>query len=58
MTTSVTVKANHGWSVDVTPIDVKSGEKGHTVQVPADNEQTFYVHSTQDLLIHEVQPDE
>lgn len=49
MTTTITVKT-HAWEVDVTPSDT-----GTTVRVPAESEQTFHVHSSADLLIHEVQ---
>lgn len=49
MTTTVTVKT-HAWEVDVTPSDGSP-----TVRVPAESEQTFHVHSSADLLIHEVQ---
>ena len=58
MTTTVIVKANHGWPVDVTPKRPDGGEAGPTVRVAANSEQTFCVHSSQDLLIHEVQPNE
>lgn len=61
MTTTITVKANHGWPVRVTPLDPKTGEvdpQGQVQIVPKDSEQTFHVHSTRDLLIHEMQPDE
>jgi hypothetical protein len=58
MTTTVIVKANHGWPVAVTPIDTKTGEKRIAVSVAPNTEQMFHVHSGQDLLIHEVQPEE
>ncbi|MEW6258110.1 MAG: hypothetical protein AB1592_19320 [Pseudomonadota bacterium] len=61
MTTNVVVKANHGWPVDVTPKDPKTGaplQHYPTVRVESGEEQTFYVHSGMDLHVHEVQPDE
>lgn len=61
MTTKVIVEANHGWPVRVTPLNPKTGEadeQGRVETVPAGAQMTFYVHSTRDLLIHEVQPDE
>lgn len=58
MTTTVVVKANHGWPVDVTATDPKSGEKSWTQRVEPNTEQTFHAHSGADLLIHEVQPSE
>lgn len=63
MTTTVVVKANHGWPVRVTTIDKNSaGEpvanQSEPIVVPPDGEHTTYVTSTRDLLIHEIQPDE
>lgn len=60
MTTTVVVKANHGWPVDVTPLDPKTGAMDtlRKVRVGPGMEQMFCVHSSQDLRIHEVQPDE
>lgn len=58
MTTTVIVKANHGWPVDVTRKDPETGSVVSVERVDPDTEQTFYVHNAQDLLIHEVQPDE
>jgi hypothetical protein len=59
MTTTVIVKANHGWPVRVTakPVAPATGDDRVEV-VDAGNERSFIVHSTQDLLIHEIQPDE
>lgn len=57
MTTKVTVFAAHGWPVDVTPI-TPTGARYPTIRVQPGATGDFYVHSTQDLLIHEVQPDE
>lgn len=60
MTTSIVVKANHGWPVKVTKLDPKSGAPLEflTEMVEANTERTVYCHNSQDLLIHEVQPDE
>ncbi len=58
MTTTVIVKANHGWPVLVSAKDPKTGAAGSVQRVDANTERTFYVHSSQDLVIHEVQPDE
>ncbi len=58
MTTTVKVEANHGWPVDVTPVNPKTGELSAVQRVEKNTERTFYVHSGMDLLIHEVQPEE
>ncbi len=58
MTTSVAVKALHGWPVDVTARDPRTGDAAWTRRVERGTEQTFAVHSGADLVIHEVQPDE
>lgn len=58
MTTTVVVKANHGWPVDVTAKYPKSGETVWTQRVEPNTERVFCVHSSADLHIHEVQPDE
>ena len=59
MTTRVTVEANHGWPVRVEHINPKTGEPIHPATfVPAAAKQEFYIHSTMDLRIHEVQPNE
>lgn len=56
MTTKVTVDAHAGWPVDVTPM--RGGVAvSQTERVPANETRDFYVHSTQDLHIREVQPD-
>lgn len=59
MTTTITVKANHGWPVDVhgygpdgTPFANYGG------RVAAGETQDFFCHSGMDLRIHEVQPAE
>ena len=56
MTTSVTVEAHH-WAVDVTyikPEEQLFGDAVTTVRVPKDTKQVFYVHSGNDIRIHEV----
>lgn len=63
MTTTVKVSATHGWPVDVTPIFTQpvGGDgpvEGLSQRVPAGETAIFYVHSHQDLRIHEVQPHE
>lgn len=71
MTTAVVVKAHHGWPVKITKIDPKTGEPlvqvnsvtgepyTHPAEiVPPNSERTVYVHSGQDILVHEVQPGE
>lgn len=55
MTTTVTVKANHGWPVDVTAIN---GDNESTTRVPAGETKDFIVFDGQDLRVHEVQPRE
>lgn len=57
MTTEVIVKANHGWPVLVTPIAIGGGYVAPESTVEPGAERSFFVHSSQDLLIHEVQPD-
>ena len=57
MTTTVLVKANHGWPVRVIPVTADGGLTGPVQMVEPDHEGSFSVHSGQDLLIHEVQPD-
>ncbi len=59
MTTSVTVKANHGWPVRVTGVHSKTGEDANYGGiVPKNEERTFHCHSTMDLIVHEIQPEE
>lgn len=54
MTTSVVVKANHGWDVEVAKIT----PNGRQVEiVKAGTEVTVYVWDGQDLRIHELNPD-
>lgn len=56
MTTKVTVHANHGWPVDVSHLPAGPEGAGFVIRVPAGASQDFFVHSHQDLRIHEVQP--
>lgn len=59
MTTTITVKANHGWPVDVHgfgPDGTPFGNYGG--RVAAGETQDFHCHSHMDLRIHEVQPSE
>ena len=59
MTTRVTVEANHGWPVKVQFINPKTGGAvGPERIVPPAAKEEFYIHSTMDLAIHEVQPGE
>lgn len=62
MTTTVTVKANHGWPVRVEQWQPHKGndtvERISETIVPAGSEQDFVCHSAADLMIHEIQPDE
>lgn len=60
MTTKVTVSENRGWPVEVVPVSPKDIEEivGQVLRVPAGETRDFYVHSGQDLLIHEIQPHE
>lgn len=58
MTTEVIVKANHGWPVKVTPFSLDGGFVAPASVVDAGTERSFFVHSTQDLHIHEMQPGE
>ena len=57
MTTRVTVDAHAGWPVDVTTV-TSSGASGPTERVEPGKQGTFYVHSTADLIIREVQPND
>lgn len=60
MTTQIDVKANHGWPVKVTGVHPKTGEDipHYGGIVPAGETRTFHCHSTMDLRVHEIQPDE
>lgn len=59
MTTVVTVKANHGWPVEVNQTDPKTGDIiGGPQYVKAGEERDFVVHSHADLKVHEIQPNE
>lgn len=59
MTTEVIIKANHGWPVRVLPL-IANGSMGFVTEVVVEPgaEYRTSVHSSQDLLIHEIQPDE
>ncbi|ARE40908.1 hypothetical protein RGUI_2767 [Rhodovulum sp. P5] len=57
MTTTVTVSAHAGWAVQVTAVCPRTGHPEPPQTVAAGEEGTFYVHSGQDLRIHEVQPE-
>ena len=58
MSTTVIVKANHGWPVEVTPLAINAAYVPPKGRVAAGETREFCVHSGQDLLIHEVQPSE
>lgn len=59
MLTKVTVAALNSWPVKVIPIDPANGNWWPGVETVKPNEtRDFYVHNTQDLIIHEVQPNE
>ena len=60
MTTTIVVKANHGWPVDVKGISPKTGDDIETYshRVNAGETREFICHSSMDLRIHEIQPDE
>ena len=60
MTSTVVVKVNHGRPVDVTPTVPKTGIPltAYAFHLAAGDEVSLVVHSGQDLLVHEVQPDE
>ncbi len=58
MTTTVTISANHGWHVRVTPLTADGGPVGPSQIVEAGKTGQFAVFDTQDLLIHEVQSSE
>ena len=58
MTTTITVKANHGWSVKVTPINPSNGDIFDSVIVPDGTIQDFHVWDGRDLIIHEIRSDE
>lgn len=57
MTTTVFVQANHGSPVRVLPLTADGAFVGPLMTVEPGAEGRFAVHSGQDLLIHEVQPD-
>lgn len=61
MTTSVEIRANHGWPVRVTMIHKAvvgfAEPEPHEVIIPAGETRQMCVHSHLDLLIHEIQPE-
>lgn len=63
MTTRVTIYAGHGWPVDVAALTGKPGANEMRAQtsktrVAPGETREFIVYDGQDLLIHEVQPNE
>lgn len=58
MTTTVEIKANHGWPVRVTQKHPETGEVIWTQRVKAGATLSTCVHSTADMHIHEIQPGE
>lgn len=57
MTTTITIKAAH-WDVSVISIDLKTGKESAAPTVAKGEHRDFFVHSGQDLRIHEIQADE
>ncbi|NTG20018.1 hypothetical protein G6K93_05815 [Agrobacterium rhizogenes] len=58
MTTTVVVRANHGWPVKVTGVDPVTKEPtmgNYGGIVPAGEARDFICHSDMDLHIHEIQ---
>jgi hypothetical protein len=55
MTTKVTIEAHACWPVDVSFIGQTSAQS--VERVLPHEKRDFYVHSGQDILVHEVQPD-
>ena len=59
MTSTVTIKANHGWPVLVSHLNPETGDPYQSAtRIEPDEERILHVTSTTDLHIHEVQPDE
>lgn len=58
MTTKVSIFAGQGWPVDVTPISRPDGVPGAVTRIAAGAHGEAHVHSGQDLLIREVQPED
>lgn len=62
MTTSVVVKAKHGWPVRVAFVHLTGGRRAVShvsyETVPNGEEREFHVHSHMDISVHEIQPDE
>ena len=57
MTTTITVKANHGWPVKVTTIDPETDAITAEAHVEAGETRDFHAHSRADLRISEIQPE-
>lgn len=57
MTTTITVKANHGWPVKVTTIDPETDAITAEARVEAGETRDFYAHSRAALCIVEIQPE-
>lgn len=57
MTTKVTVDAHAGWPVRVTCLTPDTGKTIWEQTVAPKTVRDFYVHSTANLFIEEVQPD-
>jgi hypothetical protein len=57
MTTKVVVTTEAGWPVDVT-LFIPNDPTAVLVkaQIPANTAQSFYIHSTQSVMLEEVQP--
>lgn len=59
MTTTITVKANHGQPVAVLQINPALGTIiGAPVIVAENKSQDFYAHSTADIVVREIQPND
>lgn len=59
MTTTITVKALHGWPVRVEKLKPGTDEQLYPTEVvPAGETRDVYIHSGLDLRIHEIQPTE
>jgi hypothetical protein len=56
MTTKITVDAHAGWPVQVTRINA-DGTTSEDIVQPGET-RDVYIHSTLDLRVHEVQPDD
>ncbi|MBB4103041.1 hypothetical protein [Allorhizobium borbori] len=59
MTTTITVKANHGWPVLVSLLNPETGDPYQpATRIEPDQERIYHATGTTDVHIHEVQPDE